>query len=155
MAQPGSILGQITEEFEQLGKQIVRETVKAPKDIAGKALESLGSSSAKPGQTTASAKSDQETAIDKFTKESDAAVKKAIARAALEELAGRKPKEKEPSVRERIEMEEKQKKEMLAKQQAQAQKMQLSQSRSKRPRGDLFGVKAKQSSAERKNVRQD
>lgn len=140
MPQPGTILGQITEEFGELGKRVVKETVQAPKDIAGKALESLGTSSGKQQGKSSSA---------------DETIKKTMARAALEELAGKNPPPKEPTVGEKIEIEERQKKELLAKQQAQAQKMQLPQSASKRPRGDLFGIKAKQSSAERKNVRQD
>jgi|SRR3989344_4644871 len=140
MANPGSIIGQITEEFEQLGKQVVKEVVKAPKDIGEKALESLGTSSGK--QQGKSAKVDE-------------TIKKATARAALEELAGNKPKPKELSVREKTEAEEKQKKELVAQQQKQAQQNQLQQTTSKRKRGDLFGVQAKRSSAERKNVRQD
>lgn len=138
MAQPGSILGQITEEFEKLGEHVARETVQAPKDIAGKALESLGTTSGKQQKTS-----------------TQTVIKNATARAALEELAGRKPKPKEPTVAERLEMEDKQKKEMEAKKQVQVVKMKLPDTGAARPKGDLFAVKAKQSAAERKNVRQD
>lgn len=136
MATPGSIIGQITEEFEQLGKQVVKETVQAPKDIAGKALESLGTSSGKqqgstPPQT------------------------KITARAALEQFAGYSPKPKEPSVRERLEMEVSQKKEMEAKKAEVAKKDQLPVMTQKPRRGNLYGIGDKQSIEKNRNVRQD
>ena len=133
------MLGQITEEFEKLGEKVVKETVKAPKDIAGKALESLGTTSGKQQKSSA------QTAIDNVT-----------ARAALEELAGRKPKPKEPTVAERLEMEASQKKEMEAKKREQLIKMTLPDTGARQQRGALFAsLRAKQSAAERKNVRQD
>lgn len=157
MANPGSIIGQISEEFGELGKQVVKEAVKAPKDIAGIALESLGTSSGKQqgNFTQSNTKPTEGGVVDQFTNEKNQLAKKAIARAALEELAGRPAIPKELSVRERIEAEERQKKELLAKQQAQAQQNVLQPATPKRKRGDLFGVQAKRSSAERKNVRQD
>ena len=140
MANPGSIIGQISEEFEQLGKQVVKETVQAPKDIAGKALESLGTSSGRQqGNTQAT-----QTKTNEGT-----------ARAALEELAGHKPKPKEPSVRERLEMEASQKKEMEAKKAEVAKKAQLPVMTQKPKKGNLYGIGIKQSIEKNRNVRQD
>jgi len=81
-------------------------------------------------------------------------VKRAIARAALEELSGKKPAQKEQSVWEKLQKEEEQKKEQK-KQKAQASRASLPQATSKRKRGDLYGMKAKKTAAENRNVRQD
>ncbi len=157
MPNPGSIIGQISEEFGEIGKQVVKETIKAPKDITGKALESLGTSSGKQqgSQAQQQGQKSEGGALDTFTATKDATAKKTIARAALEELAGHKPKPKEPSVRERIEAEEKQKKELLAKGQAQAADMQLPAMSQKPKRGNLYGIGVKQSLEKSRNVRQD
>ena len=156
MANSGSIFGNIQEEFEKLGENVVKEAVQAPPDIAGKAMESLGVSGGKQkGQTPTTTKSGDQSAVDTLAQTKDESVKKAIARAALAELAGQPQKPKEPTVAERIEMEEKQKKEMLAKSQAQALKDQLKPMSSKKKRGDFYAVRAKQTSAERKVKRQD
>ena len=159
MPQPGSILGQITEEFEQIGKQVVQEVVKIPKDVAGKALESLGASSGKKSGTTTTnpqaQPSGEKTPLQQLTEAKEQQTKKAIARSALEQIAGVKPKQKEPTVWEKIQMEAEQKKEMAAKQAKQAQTQSLPQATSKRKRGDLYGTQAKKTSTENKNVRQD
>lgn len=136
MPAPGTITGALTDELGDLGKSIVREAVAVPKDIAGKALESLGTpTSQKPQQqkpTTA-----------------------ASARAALAALAG-PPKPKEPSVWERMQAEAEQKKEMRKHQRAQAAEQALPVVKPKRARGDLYGIKAKKFSGEvGKNIRQD
>lgn len=151
MLQPGTIIGSFTDELGELGKQIVRETVKVPKDIAGKALESLGASSGQkqPQQTTPSA--------DTPKKEvSEQQVKASVAREALAQIAGVKPKQKEPSVWEKIQAEAEQKKELAKQQQQQASAQQLPHVKSKRRRGDLYGIQAKKAGGEiGKNVRQD
>lgn len=145
------MIGAFTDELGDLGKQIVRETASVPKDISGKALESLGvSSGQKPKQQTASTP-------DASKKElSDQKVNASIARAALAEIAGVIPKKKEPSVWEKIQAEAEQKKELGKKQQQQAAAQQLAPVSSKRKRGDLYGMKAKKNTTEvGKNVRQD
>lgn len=151
MAQPGTIIGAFTDELGELGKQIVRETVAVPKDIAGKALESLGASG---GQ-----KQQQQTAAtaDASKKESgEQKIKASVAREALAQIAGVKPKQKEPSVWEKIQAEAEQKKELSKQQQQAVAAQQLPQMKAKRPRGDLYGLKAKKASGEvGKNVRQD
>lgn len=151
MANPGTMLGAFTDELGDLGKNIVREAVAVPKDVVGTALESLGVSGGQKQkqQTTATA--------DVTKKEpGEQKIKASIARAALAELAGIKPKQKEPSVWEKIQAEAEQKKELGKQQQQQAAAQTLPAVKSKRPRGDLYGMKAKKAGSEvGKNVRQD
>ena len=96
MPNTGSLINQIGESFEQIGKDIARETVQAPKDIVGKALESLGSG------TSSKKAARQKTVVNSTSqqaekpKEDDSEIKQAVARAALSELAGGK-KSQEPS----------------------------------------------------------
>ena len=148
---------QIIGSFEDIGKDIVREVAKVPKDIAGKALESLGTAGAKQqGLQAASPKAPEpQGALKELDQTNDKKVKEAIARSALVQLAGKK-KQKEPSVWERIQQETEQKKQLSAQQQVQAAQAQLQTVSAKRPRGDLYGMKAKKASAEMsRNVRQD
>jgi hypothetical protein len=158
-AKPG-MFGQITEEFEQIGKQIAQETIKVPKDVVGSALESLGAGGGKKpkGQTAATpaqpapepgsqAEADAQQAME---------IKRAIARAALAELAGGKPAQKEPSVWEKQQQEEQQKKEQKKLQAEAERKANVPQTSSKRKRGDLYGMKAKKQGSElSKNVKHD
>ena len=151
MGQPGTIIGAFTDELGDLGKNIVREAIAVPKDIAGKALESLGAASGQKQQHQTG------TAADAPKKESgEQKIKASIAREALAQIAGVKPKQKEPSVWEKIQAEAEQKKELSKQQQQQAAAQALPVAKSKRPRGDLYGLKAKKASGEvGKNVRQD
>ena len=151
MGQPGTIIGAFTDELGDLGKNIVREAIAVPKDIAGKALESLGVSSGQKQQQPTG------TAADAPKKESgEQKIKASVAREALAQIAGVKPKQKEPSVWEKIQAEAEQKKELSKQQQQQAAAQALPVAKSKRPRGDLYGLKAKKASGEvGKNVRQD
>ena len=138
MPQPGTIIGAFTDELGELGRQIVRETVKVPKDIAGTALESLGVSSGQKSQQQTT------TSADASKKESsEQKIKASVAREALAQLAGVKPKQKEPSVWEKIQVEAEQKKELGKQQQQQAASQALPAVQSKRSRGDLYGIKAK------------
>lgn len=160
MANPGSMIGAFTDELGDLGKQIVRETASVPKDIAGKALESLGvSSGQKQKQQTAStpdASRKEQSPLDQLQAAKDSQAKQAIARAALAEIAGVTSKKKEPSVWEKIQAEAEQKKELAKQQLQQAAAQQLAPATSKRRRGDLYGMKAKKNTTEvGKNVRQD
>ena len=151
MGQPGTIIGAFTDELGDLGKNIVREAIAVPKDIAGKALESLGVSSGQKQQQPTG------TAADAPKKESgEQKIKASVAREALAQIAGVKPKQKEPSVWEKIQVEAEQKKELSKHQQQQASAQALPAVKSKRPRGDLYGMKAKKAGSEvGKNVRQD
>jgi len=153
---------QIIGSFEDIGKDIIHEVAKLPTDIAGKAMESMGTLGGQKGQqqtkqvltgqADATRPKDQWDQIDN-TK--DQKIKQATAREALAALINR-PKQKEPTVWEKLQMEAKEKKEFQAKQQAQQSQMQLPKIASKRSRGDLYGLKAKRSSAEiGKNVKSD
>ena len=146
--------------FEDIGKDVVHEVAKAPTDIAGKILESLTGGSSVKGQ-----KQVQSDVEDVGIKKSDGAlgameqtddknVKKSIARAALEQLAGHK-EQKPSSVFEAKQKEEQQKKQA---EQEEAKKMafaEMPKMSSKKRRGDLYGIKGKSSTEMSKNVRQD
>lgn len=160
MAAPGSILGQIGESFETIAQDVAAEVKQAPKDMVGAALESVGLST---GGKKKTAQQQQQGTGEPGTEpqsapsggELSSEVKRAIARAALEELSGKKPHQKEQSVWEKLQQEENQKKEQKKLQKAQAAKASLPQVSSKRKRGDLYGMKAKKTAAENRNVRQD
>lgn len=153
---------QIIGSFEDIGKDIVRETAKVPADVVGKALESLGTSSQK-GQkgnpmtgTQPAGGKQQEGALGQLAETNDTKVRRSIAREALAQLAGNPGKQKEPTVQERLEKEKQEKNEKEAKTAAVAQKMApLAQGSSKAKRGNLYGIKQKASSEMSKNARQD
>ena len=160
MANPGSKLGQIGESFEQIGKDVARETVQAPKDITGKALESLGMSSStknpKKQQNNPMQIPGQEAVPQTPAEAQSEEMKRAVAHAALEEISGKnKSQQKEPGVWEKLQKEEEEKKEREKQQKELAAKQALPQGTSKRPRGDLYGVKAKKTNVENKGKRQD
>ncbi len=152
-----TIPGQIISELGEIGKTVGSEVAKTPVDIAGKAMESLGVSSG--GKTPAAHPAGEKaepSAWERIDTEQDEAVKRAFARKALEELAGGMARPKEPSIWERLQQEAEQKKQMAAYQAAAAQAAQLPKTPSKRPAGDLYGMKAKKQGSEvGKNVRQD
>lgn len=152
------ILNQIGESFETIAQDVARETTQAPKDMVGTALESVGITTGKKGtkqQQTKQPGQPESAATVPATGEVSDEVKRAIARAALEELSGKKPKQKELSVWEKLQQEEEQKKEMEKKRKEQAAKQAIPKTTAKRARGDLYGVKAKKSAAENRNLRQD
>lgn len=150
------IVKQIIGSFEDIGKDVARETIKAPTELAAKTLESLGmqngtkgSSGINSGNLADSRNLNKEGPLGQFAQAKDVKTKQTIARAALEYLA-RKPMSKEPSVWERREAEEAQKKEQVARQAQIAAASQLPNIKSNRPKGDRYGVFAKQTAAERK-----
>ena len=148
------VVKQVIDSFEDIGKDIVRETAQVPKDIIGKAIESLGTSSQKSqnSQTTQTSQK-SEGALAQLDQTKGQKAKQAMAREALAQLAGNK-QQKEPTVQERIEREDAAKKEALKKQQA-TQMAPLTAVSSKPKRGNLYGIKQKASSEMSKNVRQD
>ena len=151
---------QIIGSFEDIGKDIARETVNVPKDIAGKIIESLGGgSSGKKQKTTQTVPivgegQKQDGPLGTFNATKDEQTKRVIARAALEQLAGKHQTEAPDSIHEQQQKEEVMKKEQQ-KQVAKVQSMELPRMTSKKRRGDLYGVKGKQSTELSKNVRQD
>ena len=80
-------------------------------------------------------------------------MKKAIARAALQQLAD--PVKKEPTDFEKKTKEEAEKKEMEKKQKEQAAIQELPKMSTKKRRGDLYGIQGRVSSEKSRNVRQD
>lgn len=138
-----NIAKQIIGSFEDIGKDVARETVKVPKDLVGKALESLGTSSQK-SQTTP-------TVQMPTTKEK----KPMPPRQWLAELAGTAKKQREPTVQEIHQKEEQEKKEKEAKQAGVARQMAPLPKVSTKPRrGQLPGL-TNASLDTSKNVRQD
>ena len=146
--------------FEDIGKDVVREVAKAPTDIAGKVLESLtGGSSVKGQKQATSGVGDAGTktpdgALGAMEQTDDKNVKKAIARAALEQLAGSQ-EQKPSSVFEEKQKEEQQKKQAEQEQAKKAAFAEVPKMSSKKRRGDLYGIKGKSSTEMSKNVRQD
>ncbi len=161
MAKPGNILGDIGESFEQIGSDVVRQTVQVPKDMAQAAAESLGlgtgkkkqSQTAKPAQGQTGEQSAAESA--QHPAEPSEEVKRAIARAALEQISGKRRPEKQESVWERLQKEEEQKKLMEKKRKEEERRASLPQVSSKRKRGDLYGKQAKKTQVENRSKRQD
>lgn len=152
---------QIIGSFEDIGKDVVREVTKIPKDIGQTAMESLGTSSGKPqsGHTQSSniAKGDPGSAMEQISSGGTSPqAKQAIARAALEELSRKNPPPREPSVREKLEQEDRQKTELAAAQAHKVATSTLLQPSARRPKGDLYGIKAKRHGGEiGKNVKSD
>lgn len=135
---------QIIGSFEDIGKDIARETGKVPGEVIGKALESLGTNTQTP-QTT-----------PKPQKPMNEEKKPIPPRAWLAELAGTAKKQEEPTVQERLEKEKQEKNEKETKQAAVAQKMAPLPYMSQKPKpGNLYGIPQKSSSEKSKNVRQD
>ena len=138
--------------FEDIGKDIVSETVKAPTDIGEKILESLtGSTSSKGQQGQQQQKPDG--ALGKMEETNNQQVKKSIARAALQQLAA--PQRQEQPEYEQKKKEEEQKKEMDKKQKEKMAAQELPKMSLKKRRGDLYGIQGKSSSEKSRNVRQD
>ncbi|MBI5614375.1 hypothetical protein HY947_05595 [Candidatus Gottesmanbacteria bacterium] len=152
---------QIIGSFEDIGKDIVREVSSVPKDVVGKALETLGTSSGskKTQQTSIPAgekKSDPNSPLESLDKAGTSKEKKIIARSALEYLASaQKQQSKEKSVWEKQQDEDQRRKEQIDLQQHAARTQTLQPMSSKKKRGDLYGAQAKKTAVENKNTRQD
>lgn len=146
--------------FEDIGRDVAHEVIKAPTDIGEKVLESLtGGSSTKGqhqtipnGEAAKGQKSDG--ALGAMEETKDVKVKKAIARAALEQLAGH-TEQKPMSVFEEKQKEEQEKKQFEKEQAKKATFAEVPKVASKKRRGDLYGIKGKSSTEMSKNVRQD
>ncbi len=164
MATRTTLAGQVIGSFEDIGKDVVKQTMKLPSDIVGSALESLGSSGTNKGQPGQQKNKQlvglydarephKEDEWDKIHQTKDTQVKQAIARSALEALTKR-PREKEERVWDKNMKENEQKKLIkLHQEQAQSTLPLMSQ---KQTRGDLYGLKAKRSPGEiGKNVKTD
>ncbi|MCL4360600.1 hypothetical protein M1555_05125 [Patescibacteria group bacterium] len=161
MAIPRQIIG----SFEDIGKDVVKQAASVPKDIVGKALESLGSGGGKKtqgqGNLPQAGQGEKahapETPVDRVMAEKDIRAKRAIARSALEYLSGaHNPPEKKLSVWEQLQKEKQEKLMQTEKQEVREKKQTLPKMSFARKRGDLYGLRAKKASAEMsRNVRQD
>lgn len=147
--------------FEDIGRDVAHEVIKAPTDIGEKVLESLvgGSSTKGQKQVTPSGESvrkgqKQDGALGAMEETSDIKVKKAIARAALEQLAGH-TEQKPLSVFEEKQREEQEIKKQEKEQQKKTAFAEVPKIATKKRRGDLYGIKGKSSTEMSKNVRQD
>lgn len=138
------VVKHIIGSFEDIGKDIAREAIRVPKDIVGKALESMGTNT----QTSPKTPIPQKTTSEE---------KKPVPpRVWLQELAGKGRKQTEPTIQEIHKKEDREKNEKENKQAVAAQKMAPIITGSSKPkRGNLYGVKQKASSEMSKNVRQD
>lgn len=151
---------QIIGSFEDIGKDIVREAASVPKDVAGKALESLGSSSGQKTQKPVQTKTPgiSETGPwEQFDALPDKDVKKKMARNALQAFLARLVHTpKEPTVWEKAQQETEQKKHTQQIQQQEQAAQELPKMQGKPRRGNLYGIGAKKLGSEvGKNVRQD
>jgi len=153
-----SVVKQIIGSFGDIGGEIVKETVNVPKDIAGKALEGLGTATAQQKQggqkkTKATSGKSYQT-LDEVSKKPDEEAKKAIARAALQELVGTGKPEKKPTVWEQKQKEEEQKKKLEEEEKKKREKQALPKISTKQKHGDLYGIQSKQEGSEiGKNVK--
>ena len=134
---PPKIHRPIIGSFEDIGKDVVSEVVKAPTDIGEKILESLTGS-------TGTNKQQQN-----IPKQQDGA----LARAALQELAT--PKQQEPTPFEQQQKEDARKKELEKREKEKIAMQELPKMSTKKRRGDLYGIQGKSSSEKSRNVRQD
>ncbi len=131
---------QIIGSFEDIGKGIATESIKAVTDVTGKALESLGTPKGKQQKP----KNDEE----------DKKVDKVTARSALEYLAS--PKPKEPTVYEKNQKELEERNQLIQKQKEEKAKLELKEPTLTPKRGNLLGLtKQKAGSETSKNVRGD
>jgi len=157
---PGSVTRAIIGSFEDIGKSIVEETVKVPTQVVDTALESMGMSSAKKiGQSRSNAfqvaygegkPRDPNSPLEKIATSTDDQTKQIIARAALAQLSGRRQATEEPSIFEIKNREEKVTEDTTIEQIKKAQASILPKTGSKRPPGDFYGARAKQTATERK-----
>ncbi len=140
---------QIIGSFEDIGKDIARETVQVPKDVFGKAMESLGTQSQKSQKTQPAGQSP----LGGAPKPEQKSVPP---REWLAELAGKNKKQPEPTGAERLGKEKQEKNEKEAKTTAVAQKMApLAPMSQKAKPGNLYGIKQKRAATENKSTRQD
>lgn len=141
MGVPRQIIG----SFEDIGKDVLKQTASVPKDVVGKALESLGTSAGKQqGKQGQQARQEEE----------DKKIDKAFARQALESLAS--PKPKKPTVQERLEKEEAEKQKQIKEQKEITRKTQLLEPTLHEKRGNLPGMTRQKAGSETsRNVRQD
>lgn len=131
--------------FEDLAKNVARETAKVPKDVAKTALEG-GKKAEKSASIRAFTPGREKTpgpltngTFKELDSTSDPKVRASFARRALERLA--RPKQKELSVREKMEREEEEKKHVEKLQAIDRERQKLPEIKGKSQRGSAFAAK--------------
>lgn len=155
-----SIPKQILGSFEDIGKDVVKQGGSVPKDILGKALEAIGSSSGSQSAAVVAKPSEllerPNTPIRELSGAPTEQAKKIIARRALEYLASAPTREQPLSVWERQQKEIEERNKRIHLQQKAQQEQVLQYIVPKKSRGDLYGKNAKRGAVEKgKNIRQD
>ncbi|OGG09935.1 hypothetical protein A2154_02495 [Candidatus Gottesmanbacteria bacterium RBG_16_43_7] len=151
------VISQIIGSFEDIGKDVVKQTAPGPVDISKTAIESIGVAKSQPAPLkspdTAPLKAHTPDDFDRFSAVT-VDTRKIMARKALQALLER-PQSKQPDIFEQKNMAEEQKK-------AEAAKLKKLQNRSRLPHISAprkvphFGVAVKQQGSETgKNIRQD
>lgn len=149
---------QIIGSFEDIGKDVLKQTAQIPKDIAGKSLETFVGQYASGNSPRPFVEQTNRppTPLDDIDKVGDLSTKRSMARNVLEYLAAQTPKPKELSVWERLQKEMKEKKDFERQQAVQISRQELPKTGFKRSAGDLYGRKAKIGAAEKgRNIRSD
>lgn len=156
----------IGSELGNLGKQIAQEIVQVPAKITGMDAGTnevtgtgTGGKKAQKGQSTqanrtASMPGEYRDPLSAIRQKDEVEKQKqlALARQLLQKFMH--PQQEEPSLKQKQEMEEMEKRKKEIKEENEKAKKQLPQMTAKRPRGDLYGVKAKQFGGEKgKNVK--
>lgn len=154
MALQNPILG----SFESIGESIIKSTAQVPKDIVTSAVESLGISTGsgkKKKKITTKQTNSQSDAWDQIEATNDTKIKETIARSALQSLVSRQLAEKQPDEWDKKNQEDEQKK-LMRDQTKRQESLKLRVGSSRRPRGDLFGIRAKRHGSEiGKNAKSD
>jgi len=150
-----SVVKTIIGSFGDIGQEVISEAVKVPGDLADSAFESMGATAGRKqgNQKQMQLKHTQGVkTLESVMQTPDDAMKKAIARRALEELAGAGHVRKEPTLWEKKQREEEEKKRLQKEQKKLAEDLNIPKIQTKRKRGDLYGIRTKISSEKQKNV---
>lgn len=156
----------IGEQLGSLGKQIVTDIAKVPGKItgldSGGINETVGTGTSAKGQKGRSQQQKPQSAqgevniLTELARKDEAEKQKKLAEARrlLQQFIEPQQLSPEPSVREKMELEEMEKKKKEIEEEKEKAKKALPKMAVKRPRGDLFGIKAKQFGGEAgKNVK--
>ncbi|HCM82657.1 MAG: hypothetical protein UW37_C0022G0002 [Candidatus Gottesmanbacteria bacterium GW2011_GWA2_44_17] len=150
-----SAIKQIIGSFGEIGQEVIKEAVTVPGDIAGKALESVGTPSGKKQGSQQKAKTNTfqgEQPFGDITNAVSGPERRAKARRALEAYVGYGKPHKEPTVWEKKQMEEKQRERAIKDQKKLKEKEKLPTISTKPKQGQRYGIFEKISEAQ-KNVK--
>lgn len=150
----------VGEQLGELGKQIVTEVTQVPAKITGmdqggtNETVGQGPGGAQTGQAAKQQAHNEQEKIAEVTRKEEAEKQQKISEARKLIQQFTKPREPEPSIREKLELEELEKKKQEIEEEKEKVKKILKPTPSRQPRGGLFGIKAKQFGGEvGKNVK--